>query len=99
MSILDRSPSTKSSPSTQEKLERAAISPGFGKLKFDDDQEVSTERLTIKPTEIVKTEENTIDVAKKRDIEGNLPNPPLWMHVSRECPMFDGYFVYSDDEY
>jgi hypothetical protein len=33
------------------------------------------------------------------DADGQEANPPLWMHVSTTCPMINGYFVYSDDEY
>jgi hypothetical protein len=33
-----------------------------------------------------------------RDADGKLPNPLNRMHVSKTCPMIDGYFVYSDDD-
>jgi hypothetical protein len=34
------------------------------------------------------------------DIEGNPPNPPLWMHLSRrQSATLNGFFVYSSDEY
>jgi hypothetical protein len=35
------------------------------------------------------------------DVDGNLPDPPLWMHLSTKTDpnKVNGYFVYSSDEY